>query len=75
MQTKNAIWECEENKLTEIFNLFAKENKLSILLFGKSCQDLRDLKGSQVFVVFPTHIHMNATVSPHGKGSTDGLLS
>lgn len=62
-------------KLILIFNLFAKDDKLCVLLLGQSSQDLGDLQGSQGFIVFPSHFHMNATVCPHGKSSADGLLS
>ncbi len=57
-----------------IFNLFAKDDELRILLLGQSSHDLGDLQGSQGFIVLPSHFHMNATVCSHGKGSTDGLL-
>lgn len=55
-------------------DLFAKDDELSLFLFGQSSQDLGDLQGSETFVVFPTDFHVNATVSSHGKGSTDGFL-
>ncbi len=63
-------------KLIQFFcNLFAKDDELSFLLLGQSSQDLGDVQGSQGFIVFSSHFHMNATVCSHGKRSADGLLS
>lgn len=58
-----------------ILDLFAKNNELSLFLLGQSSQNLGDLQRAQSFIVFPSHFYMNATVSSHGKGSADGLLS
>ncbi|KAG7216829.1 hypothetical protein INR49_001483 [Caranx melampygus] len=51
------------------------DDELCILLLSQSSHDLGDLEGSQGVIVFPSHFYMNATICPHGKGGTDGLLS
>lgn len=56
------------------FYLFPKNDELGVLFLGQSSHDLGNLQGSQGFIVFSSHFHVNATVCSHGKGSTDGLL-
>lgn len=55
-------------------DLFAKNDKLSIFLFGQSGEDFGDLQRSESFVVFPANFYMNAAVCSHSQSGTNGLL-
>lgn len=55
-------------------DLFAKNYQLSVLLLGQCSKYFGNLQGSQSFIIFSSHFHMNAAVCSHGESSADGLL-